>query len=86
MFAHEDKFIHFIMYAGLTFLGIMANAKEMQLKYSLVSILLVATSIGILTELIQSVLPSRTMSGVDLLANTIGVFGGYLVSRIIKPS
>ncbi len=66
------------MYSGLTFLALMANNFEVRNKKAVISILIATLSIGLLTELIQSMLPTRSMSFFDIIANSLGVLGGYL--------
>lgn len=81
-----DKVVHLIMYAGFTFITLWGyrknyqeNGKEYQRK-ALWIVLAIGIAYGALTEVMQETLiPSRTGSVYDWLADLIGsVFGVFL--------
>ena len=88
-FPHFDKFIHFGMFAFLSYLMIIGFLK--QDRYSTLRFkapmftLLVATIYAVLVESIQLFIPIRTFDFLDLVADLVGnVFGYYLFVFVYK--
>ena len=68
----NDKLSHFIAYAGLSFLAVLARR-----KIPLVHMIVLAVGYGIALEVLQGVMPyGRSASWLDALANMGGVLFG----------
>lgn len=69
-----DKQLHFLAYAGLTVATAYATATWQRADRRRVAVVLLAVlGYGLGIELVQSTLPVRQFSSLDLLANVIGV-------------
>ena len=77
-----DKGLHFIAYMIFAFLASGISGNKKTLVYLSLGIVIYS---GIL-ETVQSIIPGRMMSGRDLLANTLGVVVGVLLSLLLKDS
>lgn len=77
---HLDKIGHFGAYALLGFLSCMIYKKH----HLIIALTLFGIGLGILLELLQSYIPSRTTSMADAIANTAGVISGIIVYRFYK--
>lgn len=78
LFPHFDKLAHFVMYGGLGFLfawSLRTNATLTRTGIALLSFAL-ATLYGVLTEVIQNYVPTRTMELLDMASNTAGALAG----------
>lgn len=75
-----DKGSHFIAYMIFAFLASGVSGNKKTLVYLSLGIVIYS---GIL-EAVQSIIPGRMMSGRDLLANTLGVVAGCLLSQLLK--
>ncbi|MDR7109090.1 VanZ family protein [Pseudomonas frederiksbergensis] len=76
LFAEEDKIHHWI--------GFLVFACSCRLAFPNVKFVWTALGcllIGVLIELAQGLMPLRTASPYDMLANSIGVLMGLLISR-----
>ena len=84
-----DKVVHVVMYACFAFLCIwgyrkqfIANEKDYRVK-ALILAAVISILYGGLTELMQeNLIPSRTGSWYDFLADTLGTFLGISVFRL----
>ncbi len=81
-FSFQDKLIHFICFALLTFLwvGVGVKRKEITLKSSRVWInfLIFGVLAGIVLEYAQMFVPFRSCDYKDMIANEIGAIVGLL--------
>jgi VanZ family protein len=77
-----DKGSHFIAYMIFALIASGVSRNKKTLAYLSLGIIIYS---GIL-ETVQSIVPGRMMSGRDLLANTLGVVAGSLLSLILKDS
>ena len=77
-----DKLAHFLMYLVFAVLGYRVVRRQSAYQYLCVGIVVYS---GLL-ELIQSQLPGRAMSGLDLLCNAIGVICGAIIALRLWPS
>jgi VanZ family protein len=87
--AVSDKGIHFAFYAILALLIALPLRTNTKTAYSFVSVfvavLVIGFSLGAVIELVQHYyITGRFGEYLDLLANTIGLVAGLLVSEIIK--
>jgi len=81
---HLDKIEHAIAYAFMSFFW-MLSSKLKQVNASFVSLAIFMIVFGIIIELLQTYLiVSRTGDVLDVLANSLGVFLGYIVLRLLK--
>ncbi len=79
---NSDKLLHFIAYAILFFLWYKVKHLH-KLKISLISLVILSISFGIVMEFLQSILTTyREFSVYDMLANTLGVLITYLLIKI----
>ena len=79
----QDKILHFIEYSILGVLGFKAFS---DLKKSVLIVIFFGTSFGCLNELIQILIPGRTPSLYDSLANLLGVSCGTIYSSFNKKN
>jgi VanZ family protein len=85
----KNKGIHFAFYAILALLIALPLRTNTKTAYSFVSVfvavLVIGFSLGAVIELVQHYyITGRFGEYLDLLANTIGLVAGLLVSEIIK--
>lgn len=80
-FPGGDKIVHFILFAVLTFLVAMA-LKERKIRYTPMLLLLVLSSFGLTTELVQIFLEERNGDVWDWIADTAGVGCILLIFKI----
>lgn len=75
-----DKLIHAILFGGLSLLMVIGFIKQNEFKdlkfYAEKHTFIFCFCYGILIEIIQYLLPYRTFSWLDVLANTCGTFIG----------
>ena len=79
----QDKILHFIEYSILGVLGLKAFSNE---KNSVILVIFFGTTFGCLNELIQIIIPGRTPSLYDSLANLLGVSCGTIYSYSSKKN
>lgn len=78
-----DKIAHCIMYGSLGFVALMENRCTRQCIVSHLIIILGIFLASTLIEILQAtVVPSRAAEWSDLLANSLGLLGAYLVFRL----
>lgn len=88
-FSQSDKFLHLGAYLGLTLVWYLyyfsrAVWKTVQIK-SLLIICLLIIAFGIFIEVLQDKLTSyRTIDSLDVLANSLGVFLGFVIIIVTK--
>jgi len=90
-FANEDKFVHLLMYAGLT--GILmfdfrqyARNRNATITAFLIICILFPVLLGGIVEIIQPIyFPPRTADWFDWFSDITGVFVGWMVMRSITP-
>ena len=75
LFPHVDKVIHFILFAGLAINSCYAITDSKKLTLGL----LLAVILGFITEIIQDYIPARSLDFYDALADTLGIYIGYLL-------
>ncbi len=68
----DDKFIHFFTYAILAYITLIASKRTK--RAVLMAIIL---SMGIFLEFAQSITGLRNFEYMDIIANSLGVFGGF---------
>ncbi len=75
LFKHSDKIVHFIMYAVLAILSIMAFKKGKNCRADCLAIISISSlSLGVIMEFLQEYLEiGRTFDTFDILANAAGV-------------
>jgi VanZ family protein len=71
---HTDKIIHFVIYGITAIILLRALWSKTSLTKSIVLSISIASLYGLAIELLQSVLPWRKFSFMDLLANVGGAF------------
>lgn len=85
-----DKFFHFFLYLGFSFLLVLALFKsignEERRKYIPLLVVIVGISLGALDELLQSYTTGRSATALDLGADALGVFAGQILFIILKLS
>jgi len=86
---HFDKFIHFGMFAFLSYLMVIGFSKQdrySHLRFNApLFTLIIATVYAVLVESIQLFIPIRTFDLLDLVADLVGnVFGYYLFVFVYK--
>jgi VanZ family protein len=83
-----DKLVHFFVFGLLMFLIMFGAVKVWQDKNRDADIIRLSfaysTGLGILVEILQLFVPSRSFSVVDIVANTIGTVIGYYVFRFAR--
>lgn len=76
--ALNDKLKHVLAFSVLTiFLGMAYDLKK-------IHIFLIMLSYGVLIEVLQSFIPNRYASSLDIIADMFGVLFGIIVSVILK--
>ncbi len=69
-----DKVFHFIGFGSFAF-SFMLAFPHIKIRWTI----LIAMSLGVLVELIQSFIPSRAFSYLDMLADLIGILFAVLL-------
>ena len=69
----NDKLIHFSIYAILTYITLIASRKT-----NIFVLLAIILSLGICLEFAQSITGLRNFEYMDIIANSLGVFGGFV--------
>lgn len=80
LFPNEDKFIHFCMYFGLSFLFVWAYGKDRKTSVIFLLIVTIVTSLfsGAI-EILQPIISNRTSDISDFIANSLGaLFGSFI--------
>lgn len=72
-----DKFVHFSMFLALGF----NICKKYENQKKLIEGLMWAIVFGLLTEVVQQIIPGRNMEFYDGLADTLGVVSGFYLYR-----
>ena len=80
-FGHIDKVYHFLSYCWLAFLPMLAFTKQSIAKK--LSLAMIGLGLGL--EFIQYFLPARALSGLDFLANSLGVGLGLWLGLKLRP-
>ncbi|MBL6903106.1 MAG: VanZ family protein [SAR86 cluster bacterium] len=78
-FLIQDKLLHFLAFAVITFFAYASNFKIKRIFLFLILILY-----GLSIEVIQNSLEYRTFELYDLLYDIIGVFVGYMSWKYLK--
>ena len=82
---HIQNFLHIPVYALLAILWFrLFDLYQTNQRKSFCLVLLIAIGFGIINEWIQFFIPGRYLSLADMVFNTIGVFSGILIYRIMK--
>ncbi len=76
LFPGADKIIHILMYAGLAGLLQWTLAGKCRTHLQLVILLLIASAYGLLIEVLQHTLTTRSFEWADAAANTLGAIAG----------
>ena len=77
----NDKLIHFSVYAILTYITLIASRKT-----NIFVLLAIILSLGICLEFAQSITGLRNFEYMDIIANSFGVLGGYIIFSFMKKS
>ncbi len=78
-----DKIAHCIMYGSLGFVALMESRCSRQcIIYHFIIILVIFLASTLIEVLQATVVPSRSAEWSDLLANSLGLLGAYLVFRL----
>ena len=86
-FSYMDKLLHFVAYAGLGFLCVWALSFSITASWRSIIFVAVciATLYGILNEIVQMYIPTRSTEFLDALANgagaVVGAFFAMYISR-----
>ncbi len=75
-----DKVNHFLAYAALSLAGVLGFNSRRALPIVGFSLLIM----GIGLEFVQAILPSRTASGLDILANGVGIAVGCFAAATVN--
>jgi len=88
LFPGEDKIIHILMYAGLAALLGWTLADRLCSPRKLLALILVTSTYGILLEILQYTITTRSFEWSDAIANTIGTIAGTYVQTIrhLRPA
>jgi len=79
-----DKFVHFSMYAPLSFVALMESRITRQYsRYHLYIMILIFFLGGVIEILQATVVTSRAAEWTDMLANLMGLLTGYLAFRLL---
>ena len=78
-----DKLHHFVAYGTVMFVWIIALSPQTRRQQITLAILFIL--MGIAVEFIQGIVPYRSFSWADALANTGGVLLGWLVGVLLLP-
>ena len=82
---HLDKMVHIAMYGAIGFVALMeCQCRQKCLLRHAVLVLILFTMSAIIEILQATVVASRAAEWYDLLANFLGLTGGYLVFRILR--
>ena len=82
---HIQNFLHIPVYALLAILWFrLFDLYQIDQRKSSYLVLMIAIGFGIINEWIQFFIPGRYLSATDMIFNTIGVFSGILIYRIMK--
>jgi VanZ family protein len=85
---HFDKVVHFLMYAGLTFLILRKNSVYFKNKNQSIVLffsILFCFLTGFLLEIIQnSFIIGRIFDIFDVLANTIGIISAVVLTKMFN--
>ena len=80
--SYTDEMAHLIAYGAMGFLAYLsANSINKRVYFFLLII-----GLGLTLELVQSFLPSRSASLVDIIANFFGAVSGYLLGWLALKS
>ena len=79
-FPHQDKLMHFIAYLFFTLLCLPQMTSRLSVTVIAVGIFLFAAAM----EIGQYFTPNRTLSGLDMLANSLGLGLGVLISLRLR--
>ncbi|MCJ7715294.1 MAG: VanZ family protein [Anaerolineales bacterium] len=81
---HIDKIIHMSMYAALGFVALAENRRDQSRLGMHVLLLLFFFALSAMIEILQAtVVAARSAEWFDLLANFLGLIGGYIAHRLI---
>ena len=75
----NDKLIHFIVYFVLAVTTFYASKNTNQ-----IILIFIIISIGIVAEFAQYIIGLRNFEYMDIIANSLGVFGGYIFFSLMK--
>ena len=75
---YSDKLAHLLAYGGMGFLAYMSVDSAKKRFY----LFLLVISLGVVLEFIQSYIPGRSASFLDIVANTLGAGLGYFLGWI----
>ena len=79
-----DKIIHMSMYAALGFVALSESRRNQPRLGFHILLLLAILSLSAIIEILQAtVVAARAAEWYDLLANFLGLLGGYIVYRLI---
>jgi len=76
-YPHVDKLFHFI---GFGAFALFCGLAFRRLTY--LWVILIASSLGVIVEVVQSFLPHRGFSYADMLADLLGIISAVIVLRI----
>ena len=77
----NDKLIHFIVYFVLAVTTFYASKNTNQ-----IILIFIIISIGIVAEFAQYIIGLRNFEYMDIIANSLGVFGGFIFFSFIKKN
>lgn len=85
---HLDKFVHFVLFALLSFCALIGFKKQYQVdllsQYPGVMTIAMGASYGVIIELFQGLyLPDRAFEVMDILADWSGTIVGYFAAHLL---
>ena len=75
----DDKLIHFLIYGAVSFIGLLASRNS-----STLFLLVLLIMFGIFIEYLQGLTGLRNYEYMDIIANSLGVFGGFVLYFFTK--
>lgn len=78
-----DKVVHFSMYCFFCFVALLESRCQVKcLRFHLLLIIIILIMSAIIEVLQATIVPTRSADWLDLLANFLGLFAGYIGYRI----
>lgn len=82
---YMDKIVHFSMYAAFGFTALLESRCKLRCRGYHALLLLTILTISAIIEVLQAtVVETRAAEWLDMVANAIGLFSGYVAYRLLK--
>ena len=80
-----DKIVHFSLYAFFVFVALLESRCRLQcIRFHLLLIMIIFIMSAVIEVLQATVVATRSAEWLDLVANFLGLFAGYIAFRIFK--